>query len=222
MLGGRTLCPFLHSLPAVDWQPPVAAQSEPVVAQGLVEAFPALSDPSKSKSQQQSHGYLAAVKSASSSSSVFSFTDSPTSTAHKSSTSHTSKHAADRIGFGDILRSHNFVAGINSNSNSNKSRNELPKSSRSGIVVGDWVESGDAVRQDYETLRKEAREFAIGRNKFLQEATLAYMHGNRSTAKSLSRQGQLMNDQMKDCHIMVSDEQHLVFAVDDFLICSSV
>ena len=66
------------------------------------------------------------------------------------------------------------------------------------------IELGDTVRQDYETLRQEAREYAIGRNKMLQEATLAYMHGNRATAKALSRQGQQFNAQMKDLHMMVS------------------
>lgn len=197
-LEGRTVCPFMHGLPVVDWQEPTSSQTKPVDAsEDLADAFPALSDQSKSKSTQQSRGYLAAVKSATSSSTVFSLTESSAKTSTASGSSGGNKHASRDIGFADILRSHKFVA--------NDNRDETSKFSRNGIVVGDWVESGDVVRQDYETLRREAREFAIGRNKFLQEATLAYMHGNRSSAKSLSRQGQMMNDKMKDYHIMVSD-----------------
>lgn len=43
------------------------------------------------------------------------------------------------------------------------------------VKASEWVESGDVIRQDYEKLREEARQYAIGRNKLLQEATIAYM-----------------------------------------------
>ena len=72
------------------------------------------------------------------------------------------------------------------------------------------------MRQDYLQLRQEAREYAIHRNKFLQEATMAYMHGNRQTAKSLSQQGQQLNIQMKECHIQVRN--NLLIYFDELLI----
>eukprot|EP01040_Poterioochromonas_malhamensis_P016881 gene16881-19268_t len=96
--------------------------------------------------------------------------------------------SSQRKVFSDLLEKAQFIP-TSTNGHSNR------------VKASEWVESGDVIRQDYEKLREEARQYAIGRNKLLQEATIAYMSGSKQSAKSLSAQGQAMNQQMKQLHI---------------------
>lgn len=70
----------------------------------------------------------------------------------------------------------------------------------SALTFDEWVDSGRSVAVDYARARGRAKTFACGRNKLLQEATIAYRAGRRDVAKSLSAQGQALNTQMKECH----------------------
>ena len=74
------------------------------------------------------------------------------------------------------------------------------------VLPSDWVDSGTSVAADYAKLRNEARNLAVARNKFLEEATQAYMGGAKGLAKSLSAQGQALNLQMKACHLQAAKE----------------
>jgi DNA-nicking Smr family endonuclease len=74
------------------------------------------------------------------------------------------------------------------------------------VLPADWVDSGTSVAADYAKLREEARSLAIARNKFLEEATQAYMGGAKGLAKSLSAQGRALNVQMKACHLQAAKD----------------
>uniref|UniRef100_A0A1D1YWV1 NEDD4-binding protein 2 n=1 Tax=Anthurium amnicola TaxID=1678845 RepID=A0A1D1YWV1_9ARAE len=71
-----------------------------------------------------------------------------------------------------------------------------------GIVqaVPAWLETGDAVAQIYSESREEARDFARLRNSCFEQATQAYIIGNKALAKELSVKGQLYSIQMKEAH----------------------
>jgi len=81
-----------------------------------------------------------------------------------------------------------------------KSIFEFYKSNEVALRAVEWVPTGDVVGRDYETLRREARQYAIGRNKLFEQATRAYISGSRKEAKALSQLGHQLNDEMKQCH----------------------
>ena len=140
MIQGRMICPFMHALPYVEWQQPEPATEEYLhttesSTSDLTNAFPALSTEFTSKKNNHTKGYLAAVKTSSSSSnSVFSFADQVKQ--HNSSNlTHYFPSSSSSMGFAEILKSHNFLLAATS-ANLNSTRNQR------GISVGEWVESG--------------------------------------------------------------------------------
>jgi hypothetical protein len=52
-----------------------------------------------------------------------------------------------------------------------------------------WVETGEAVSRMYATTREEAKGHLRARNMCFQQATQAYLSGNKALAKDLSRKG---------------------------------
>ncbi|KAG8072637.1 hypothetical protein GUJ93_ZPchr0006g44691 [Zizania palustris] len=63
-----------------------------------------------------------------------------------------------------------------------------------------WLETGDAMANIYSETRGKACEFAHIRNTCFEQATQAYMFGNKALAKELSMEGHLYNLQMKAAH----------------------
>ncbi|CAO2820439.1 unnamed protein product [Amaranthus hypochondriacus] len=63
-----------------------------------------------------------------------------------------------------------------------------------------WLETGDAVANLYSEVRGEARDHARIRNVYFEQASQAYLMGNKALAKQLSMKGQLHNMQMKAAH----------------------
>eukprot|EP00803_Ostreobium_quekettii_P005826 evm.model.scf_128EXC.15 EVM.evm.TU.scf_128EXC.15 scf_128EXC:111893-115442(+) len=63
-----------------------------------------------------------------------------------------------------------------------------------------WVETGEAVSQQYAGAREEAAHFARLRNKCFMEATKAYLSGNKSAAKHLGAEGRRYGARMKELH----------------------
>lgn len=51
-----------------------------------------------------------------------------------------------------------------------------------------WVQTGETVGEQYSALREQAIEHAKIRNRYFQEATQAYLVGNKSVATQLSAQ----------------------------------
>lgn len=68
-----------------------------------------------------------------------------------------------------------------------------------------WLETGDAVTNMYAEMREEARDHARVRNVYFEQATQAYMAGNKALAKDLSAKGQWHNEQMKAAHAKAGD-----------------
>eukprot|EP00850_Spirogloea_muscicola_P007635 SM000039S14465 [mRNA] locus=s39:341731:347674:+ [translate_table: standard] len=68
-----------------------------------------------------------------------------------------------------------------------------------------WLETGDAVGNLYAEMREEARDHARVRNTYFEQATQAYLAGNKGLAKMLSAKGQWHNEQMKAAHAKASD-----------------
>lgn len=60
--------------------------------------------------------------------------------------------------------------------------------------------TGQALAEEYTALRADARDHARLRNAFFQQATQAYLAGNRRQAKELGRQGRWHNEQMHAAH----------------------
>jgi DNA-nicking Smr family endonuclease len=60
-----------------------------------------------------------------------------------------------------------------------------------------WVEGGSSVRSMYETERKEAILLANARNKLFEQATQAYLRGDRATAKALSLRAKGLDVEMR-------------------------
>lgn len=97
--------------------------------------------------------------------------------------------------------------GTDSYSNSYNGGKECKqKESYSKSTIKSWVESGKSVGKKYQELRKEARELAIARNKFLEEATNAYLGDRKDLAKRLSSKGRELNNLMKECHRTAAKE----------------
>ena len=64
----------------------------------------------------------------------------------------------------------------------------------------EWVETGAAVSQLYAANRDEARDYARVRNVCYEQATNAYLSGNKALAKELSRQGRDAAAKMSQAH----------------------
>lgn len=64
----------------------------------------------------------------------------------------------------------------------------------------EWVETGAAVSQLYAANRDEARDYARVRNVCYEQATNAYLSGNKALAKELSRQGREAAAKMSQAH----------------------
>ncbi|EFJ50812.1 hypothetical protein VOLCADRAFT_103868 [Volvox carteri f. nagariensis] len=63
-----------------------------------------------------------------------------------------------------------------------------------------WVSTGEAVSAQYAEERREAAMLARARNQCFQQATLAYLSGNKALAKQLGRRGRELNEAMKAAH----------------------
>ena len=63
-----------------------------------------------------------------------------------------------------------------------------------------WVATGDDVASSYAEYRKDAIELAISRNKLFQQATEAYLSGNKAAARALSMSAKQLNDQVEQLH----------------------
>lgn len=88
--------------------------------------------------------------------------------------------------------------------NSVASSNTSSKIER-GVLEGtktkiEWVETGAAVSQMYAKNREEARDYARVRNVCYEQATNAYLSGNKALAKELSRQGREAAAKMSEAH----------------------
>ncbi|KAL3148670.1 hypothetical protein ABBQ38_014086 [Trebouxia sp. C0009 RCD-2024] len=68
-----------------------------------------------------------------------------------------------------------------------------------------WVETGAAVSGQYADAREEARDQARLRNMYFQQATQAYLIGNKALAKELGAKGRHHSDQMKAAHAAASE-----------------
>lgn len=64
----------------------------------------------------------------------------------------------------------------------------------------EWVETGAAVSQLYTANRDEARDYARVRNVCYEQATNAFLSGNKALAKELSRQGREAAAKMSEAH----------------------
>jgi hypothetical protein len=149
-----------------------------------VEEFPSLlSSSGKSQKQpgkqkqvcggnsQRSSSYASAIHKPPLSSSNSAGTGPGTGSSITSSAS--VQRPASTNAFAELLREHQFltsVTGAGQKRTGRSSGNELMK-----VRGEDWVDSGDSLRRDYVRLRDKAREYAVGRNKFLQEATQAFI-----------------------------------------------
>eukprot|EP00752_Nemacystus_decipiens_P011357 g10091.t1 len=65
---------------------------------------------------------------------------------------------------------------------------------------GEWVSTGDAVKEQYEQARMEAGELARARNKLFTSATEAFRRGQGMVARDLARRGRELNVLMKEKH----------------------
>eukprot|EP00898_Chlorokybus_atmophyticus_P005365 jgi/Chlat1/582/Chrsp103S01023 len=63
-----------------------------------------------------------------------------------------------------------------------------------------WLDTGDAVASLYARHRAEARDHARVRNACFQQATQAYLSGQRALARELGAKGRWHNEQMKRAH----------------------
>lgn len=61
-------------------------------------------------------------------------------------------------------------------------------------------DTGDAVAKEYAEERAEARDYARIRNSCFEEATKAYLSGDKKLAKELGRKGRMYNALMKESH----------------------
>jgi DNA-nicking Smr family endonuclease len=66
--------------------------------------------------------------------------------------------------------------------------------------------TGISVAADYAEARAEARDHARARNVCFQNATQAYVHGNKALAKELGAKGRWHNEQMKMLHARAAEE----------------
>ncbi|RHY38751.1 hypothetical protein DYB30_009846, partial [Aphanomyces astaci] len=71
---------------------------------------------------------------------------------------------------------------------------------KSTMSITQWVETGDQVAVQYQRARATARDLALARNQCFMNATRAFRANNKAAAKTLSRQGQQFNAEMKQAH----------------------
>lgn len=84
-----------------------------------------------------------------------------------------------------------------------KSRKTIVQSNEENLAVP-WLETGAVVSEMYANDRGRARDLARLRNACYQQATLAYMSGNKALAKQLSQKGRAYAAQMFDAHYSAS------------------
>ena len=88
----------------------------------------------------------------------------------------------------------------NSVANSNRT-NKIERGVSEGTQTKiEWVETGAAVSQMYAANREEARDYARVRNVCYEQATNAFLSGNKALAKELSRQGREAAAKMSAAH----------------------
>ncbi|GIL57095.1 hypothetical protein Vafri_12372 [Volvox africanus] len=63
-----------------------------------------------------------------------------------------------------------------------------------------WVSTGEVVSSQYWAERREASMLARARNQCFQQATMAYLSGNKALAKKLGHRGRELNEAMKAAH----------------------
>ena len=63
-----------------------------------------------------------------------------------------------------------------------------------------WVSSGEAVSKQYREYRKDAIQHMKARNQYFEQATKAYLAGNKNLAKQLSEKGHVESERMKYEH----------------------
>ncbi|KAK9865208.1 hypothetical protein WJX84_010157 [Apatococcus fuscideae] len=76
---------------------------------------------------------------------------------------------------------------------------------KDGAANVPWVETGEAVGSQYEKLRQDARDHARLRNAFFQQATQAFLAGDKALAKELGGKGRWHADQMQAAHASASE-----------------
>lgn len=91
-----------------------------------------------------------------------------------------------------------------SNGTSRMSKIERGVSSGTKTKI-EWVETGAAVSQLYTANRDEARDYARVRNVCYEQATNAYLSGNKALAKELSRQGREAAAKMSEAHSLAAN-----------------
>jgi len=69
-----------------------------------------------------------------------------------------------------------------------------------------WVDTGEVVGEQYSALREKAIEHARIRNRLFQEATKAYVLGNKSAATQLSARGRFHQKKMEELHQQACQE----------------
>uniref|UniRef100_A0A383VHL1 Smr domain-containing protein n=1 Tax=Tetradesmus obliquus TaxID=3088 RepID=A0A383VHL1_TETOB len=69
-----------------------------------------------------------------------------------------------------------------------------------------WVQTGEAVAQEYAAARAEASDYARIRNACFQQATQAYLAGNKALAKELSAKGKAAAQHMFAAHELASQQ----------------
>lgn len=65
------------------------------------------------------------------------------------------------------------------------------------VVPAVWVTTGDSLREQYETIRENAIKKANLRNSLFEQATQAYISGDKSRAATLSKQARLIDQSMR-------------------------
>lgn len=76
---------------------------------------------------------------------------------------------------------------------------------KSAAAAVPWVPTGEAVSDQYSATRQEARDHARVRNAYFQQATQAFLAGNKALAKELGAQGRAANEAMKKAHKSAAD-----------------
>ncbi len=167
---GSNTCFFAHDLHPDHFIVATSANAASVSGEEVIDAaiaFPALSSAtfSHNKNTSRSAGYLAAAQ-------------KPSTNTHTSSYGHYTEKEPQRKAWSrekvaSVLREKGFLT---SSASSLASAAAIPTASSSlRVQAREWVVSGDNLASEYENLRLEARQCALGRNKLLQEATLAFM-----------------------------------------------
>lgn len=81
-----------------------------------------------------------------------------------------------------------------------KQRQQQGPTKQRKAMVAPTVGSGEETREQYEEAREKASEFARQRNALFEQATKAYMAGDKAKAKELSRKGHEQAQLMWEAH----------------------